>query len=226
MSRPKYQGKLLLSVCASMDIPDFVQAFGPRFDTFLFVDLKYDFLRMMIPQIVGWVEVPGTKRVEGKPSDQVRIVEVGESRYREIEPAWMRVNYTNKETGKVIELCFRRGFGQYALHELENGSLSMFVHRGDSRGEGGSNTFFLANRRTKHPPLSRLFDVVKSKLSKEAWIASDGSNCDIVQLRRASKNLEEVEHFQSKGLRWGREMILKKRGDLSRTVVWRVTPFP
>lgn len=214
-----------MSVCSGMDIPDFVQAFGPRFDTFLFVDLKYDFSRLVLPQIDGWIEQPSTKRVEGKLSDQVRIVEVGESRYREIEPAWMRVNYTNKETGKVIELCFRRGFGQYALHELEDGSLSMFVHRGDSRGEGGSNTFFLANRRASHQPLSRLFDVIKTKLAPESWIVSDGSNSGIAQLSRASGNPEEIEQFQCKGLRWEREMSLEKRGDSRLTVVWRVTPI-
>lgn len=226
MSRPKYQGKLLMSVCAGMDIPDFVQAFGSRFDTFLFVDLKYDFSRLVLPSIDGWVELSGTRRIVGKQSDRIRHVEAGESRYREIEPAWMRVNYKNKETGKDIELCFRRGFGQYALHELEDGSLSMFVHRGDSRGEGGSNTFFLANRRATHQPLSRLFDVIKTKLAPESWIVSDGSNCDISQLRRAAGNSEEVEQFQWKGLRLEREMSLEKRVNSPRTVVWRVTPIP
>jgi len=62
----------------------------------------------------------------------------------------------NLQTNREISIIRRRGFGQYALNEFPDDSLSIFCHRGDSSGEGGSGVRYLDNIKIKHPPLSML----------------------------------------------------------------------
>lgn len=116
----------------------------------------------------------------------------------------------------------RRGFGQYALHELPDGSLSMFMHRGDSPGEGGSNVFYLSNRRTSHKPLSSLMSVIKRKLAYPALIASDGSNTTISELMASAKGSNEIKAFESHCLQWHRHPTLDLLSGI--TKVWQVRP--
>lgn len=224
MKHPLYRGKVFMYPCAGSDIPDILEAFGHRFDTFVFVDIRYKFHRDAMPPVPGWKVVPGTRRLIGKPVDRMRSVQSGKTRYREIEPAWLKFDMQHLTTGRVVTVCLRRGFGQYALQELEDESLAMFLHRGDSCGEGGSAVCYLANRRVSHPPLSMLFDVIKRKLASDAWIGSDGSNTKIRELYKAACEGDEVSHFTSHGLLWEREMTLHRARDCRRTVVWRVLP--
>jgi hypothetical protein len=219
-----YQGKVFMYPCAGLDIPDIVQTFGTHFDTFLFVDIHYNFRQLVIPVVPGWSEVEGTRRLKGNASDTVRIVQNDTQHYREVEPAWLTVDLQAQSTGRVVQICLRRGFGQYALHELNPGSLAMFLHRGDSTGEGGSNTWFLANLRMRHLPLSMLMNAIKSKLAYPALIGSDGSNTQIRNLREAARGDDGVEQFRSHALVWERDMTLTRPKDSRRTVIWRVSP--
>ncbi len=219
-----YLGKVFMYPCAGLDIPDVVKTFGIYFNTFLFVDIHYDFRRLVVPLVPGWSEVPGTRRLKGKPSDTVRIVQTDIHHYREVEPAWLTVDLQAQTTGRVVQLCLRRGFGQYALHELNPGSLAMFFHRGDSTGEGGSNTCFLANLRQRHLPLSMLMNAIKSKFAYPALIGSDGSNTQIRKLRQAGRGDDGIAQFRSHALVWQRDMTLTRPHDSRRTVIWRVSP--
>jgi len=45
--------------------------------------------------------------------------------------------------GRRLTVIRRCGYEQYALGEFPNRSIGVFVHRGDSPGEGGSNVCFL-----------------------------------------------------------------------------------
>jgi hypothetical protein len=79
----------------------------------------------------------------------------------------------------------RRGFGQYALtNEFSDASIGVFVHRGDSPGEGGSNVYYLANRARDHEPCSNLLAKLVTKLAHRALIVSDGSNSRCRKLKR------------------------------------------
>jgi hypothetical protein len=207
-----------------MDIPDAVQHFGDQFDTFLFVDVRYKFRELSIPPIKNWEEVLGTRRLQGKRADPVRTEYLGKRKVRHVEPAWWRVNYRHIQTGRTIEICLRRGFGQYALQELADGSLGMFLHRGDSCADGGSGVCYLANRKTSHQPLSRLFEVIKRKLAKSALIGSDGSNTSICELYATGHGRADITTFTKYGLLWQRETHIDRPGDCRRTVVWRVSP--
>jgi hypothetical protein len=78
----------------------------------------------------------------------------------------------------------RRGFGQYALvNEFSDRAIGVFMHRGDSPGEGGSNVYFLANKDSRHEPCGRLFDKLSKKLDDRALIITDGSNTRLKRLR-------------------------------------------
>lgn len=216
-----YQGRIFMYPCAGFDIVEPVQALADQFDTFVFVDIKYRFDRFSPPSIPGWDEVLGSVQLTGPATDAMRVVQRERGHHREIEPAWRRSCYRNPGTGRAINLVFRRGFGQYALHELCDGTLGMFLHRGDSGGEGGSGTFFLANHRMSHPPLSMLVDVIKRKLGTPALIASDGSNTNIRQLCDAAAGDDGITAFRAHGLGWERSGSLPGRQG-RRTVVWRV----
>ncbi len=208
--------------CAGNDISEPVRAFGELYDTFLFVDLKYCSVSK-VPEISGWSEVRGSQRRFGSVNSSIRFDQDGQSKFRVVDPEWFCSDFINETTGRRILLIRRRGFGQYALHELPDASLSMFMHRGDSTGEGGSNVFYLANRKTSHKPISNLLDLIKRKMKNPALIASDGSNTGISKLRDAANGVEAIDSFTSHGLKW---QLQQASGLISsRTKVWEVSPL-
>ena len=224
MSRGLYPGKVFMYPCSGLDISQPIEAFGDQFDTFLFADTEYRLSRLRMPVVEGWREVAFSVQVEGPSIDCMRFVESGNRRYREIEPAWRRSRYENIETGREIYVVLRRGFGQYALHEIIDGTLGMFLHRGDSCGEAGSGVCYLANRRMEHPPLDRLFEAIKRKLVNQAFIASDGSNTSMRELFGASQERNDISMFNKHNLLWQRISTLVRPSDRRLTVVWSVTP--
>jgi hypothetical protein len=87
--------------------------------------------------------------------------------------------------GRRLTVVRRRGFGQIALsEEFDDCSIGVFMHRGDSPGEAGSNVYFLANKKTRYERCGRLFDKLARRLKGKALIISDGSNSSIGWLRR------------------------------------------
>ena len=222
MSVPQYPGKVFMYPCAGDDISEPVQVFGGTYNTFLFVDIKYG-IESKLPDIPGWRQVLGSQRRFGSTDSSIRRVQDGRFKFRVIEPEWFSADFVNEQTGRKILIIHRRGFGQYALHELPDHSLSMFMHRGDSPGEGGSNVFYLANLRTSHQPISNLLNLIKRKLTVPAFIASDGSNTNIPELREAANGACAIKSFTSHGLKWS----LQSAPDLlsPRTSVWAVSPL-
>jgi hypothetical protein len=221
MTAPHYPGKIFMYPCAGDDISEPIQVFGDIYDTFLFVDIKYHGDSKM-PDIPGWKAVRGSQKRFGSADFSIRCVQDGRSKYRVIEPEWFLTHCLNEETGRQILIVRRRGFGQYALHELPDRSLSMFMHRGDSSGEGGSNVFYLANRKTSHQPISNLLDLIKRKLTVPAFIASDGSNTNIPELLDATNGSYEMDSFSSYGLQWRRQPASDFLSP--RTKIWQVFP--
>jgi hypothetical protein len=117
-------------------------------------------------------------------TEETRISERGD-RYRYLQPSRLLETYLRIGDQRQIAVIRRRGFGQYALsEEFADGSIGVFMHRGDGEGEGGSNVYFLANMPAKYEPLSNLFDKLSRKLANRALIVSDGSNCRIERLRK------------------------------------------
>ncbi len=219
-----YAGNVFLYPCAGMDIVQPISAFGLQFDTMLFVDLGYQFdSGFHLPKIDGWKELNESILIEGPKYSSVKNFQSGKHFRKEIEPAWRKSLYQHTESGRCINIVFRRGFGQYALQEISDGTLGMFLHRGDSQGEGGSRVCYLSNRKMKHAPLSNLLNTIKSKLAMPGLIGSDGSNTSINELYRAGNEDDKLTEFTQHGLQWKRRRTLVRPDDRRLTVVWQVT---
>ena len=223
-------GRTFIYPCAGNDWDEPLAAFATWFDEFHFVDLDYQFSRHSLIKSSRWTLVPASATFDGPADDAIRYVQTETSAYRDISPAWLRETYACQQSDRTIRITRRRGFGQYALDELPDASLGVFFHRGDSTGEGGSNTWFLENWKARHPPLGCLFDKSKRKLAYPALIVSDGSNTHIRQLRTASQASDSNSQtgsvdtaFDCFGLHWRQvgEIGVSPRG---RTIIWRVEP--
>ncbi|KDB52906.1 hypothetical protein X805_15100 [Sphaerotilus natans subsp. natans DSM 6575] len=216
------KGSAFIYPCAGSDVVGPIEHFGQQMETFVFVDIRYQFSRFEVRKPAGWHEDPDSVLIEGPLRSGISPVFLdGQRHYRHIKPAWRHSQYVHAATGRTIDVVFRRGFGQYALHEMPDESLGVFFHRGDSLGEGGSGVFFLANRHKHHAPLSNLLDVIKRKVAYPALIVSDGSNTSIRALQAAGHGDTSVQVFFRHGLRWERVRTLN-RG----SVVWRVELSP
>jgi hypothetical protein len=79
-------------------------------------------------------------------------------------------NYIHTPTGRTITLkfCRARGYDLFrTVFKKHNKKISIFFHRGDSIGEGGSNFYWLGKKMIKF-----VFD----QLEDNALLVSDGSN--------------------------------------------------
>lgn len=213
-------GRSFFYPCAWQDWNEMLDAFGDVIDDFHFADVNYQFAKPMPIEHPRWKLLPDQSTLIGPAFDSMRSVEDVKHRYRDITPAWLRERYINPESGRTIHVTRRRGFGEYALNELPDGSLGVFCHRGDSGIELGSSVCFLGNQKKRHEPLSNLFNKIKHKLAYPALIVSDASNTTIRQLSVASVEVE----FDQFGLHW------KRVGELNveehrPTFVWQVEPF-
>ena len=95
----------------------------------------------------------------------------------------------------------------------ENGVL--IPCRNTTEAEGGSNVCFLANKKRRYEPLSRLFDKVSQKLVDRALIISGGVLVD----RRLKRKLRE-QQFVFGTFEWMRVGSIGGRG--RRTPIWEV----
>lgn len=153
------------------DLHEPIQVFSQHLAEMTFCDIEYNDLDAMPPIMStspDHVELTGPRLAEVQYSDRSKYVEPGK-----------RIELYKSNRDHPLRIIRRRGFGQMGLAEFDSDSISVFMHRGDSSGEGGSNAFFLANRSKRYPPLANLFSKLKPRLSKKALIVSDGSNSDI-----------------------------------------------
>jgi hypothetical protein len=112
----------------------------------------------------------------------------------------------------LIKVVRRRGFGQIALSEFAPGSIGVFIHRGDSPGESGSNVYFFSDLNSRHEPCGHLFPKLVRGVSDKALVISDGSNVRFNMLKRQCRlngidrrigYESHIEHpFDLGGLRW------------------------
>jgi hypothetical protein len=97
--------------------------------------------------------------------------------------------YGREDDARRLKIVRRREFGQCALSEFADRSIGIFVHRGDSEGEGGSNLFFLAN--------TPLYDKLSRKLADTALVVSDGSLVEPSFLRKFHRPKKEKSGFDA-----------------------------
>lgn len=167
------EGDTLFYPCAGGDAAELFSAFSSQCRKFLYVDMGYDLSHPPHGPQSGDAVLRTSERM-GPPASTIEIRRDGRSVHRFVEPGERREIY--ECNGELVDVTWRRGFAQFALWNLPDRSLRVFVHRGDSRGEGGSNVFFFENRRGRVAQLSNVFDTLCEKLSNNALVVSDGSN--------------------------------------------------
>jgi len=165
------------------DIEQPFQALRSHIDEFTFCDIRYVFRESDEPTLDA---VPGCKRVgckiTGTDIPQFRNMyhfyeACRDSEMFHAKPLRGIERYAagGKRRKTITRIC---DFGEIAIdREFEDRSLGIFMHRGDSRGEGGSDVWFLGRI---EPSLigfkARLFERVLAKLRNRALIITDGSN--------------------------------------------------
>lgn len=178
-------GGSLFYPAAGSDIEEPLTALHEHIDTFWFSDIYPTGVKGVAlgKQLLSYQLMASETRGDLDAEIEVRQSETG-AVYRYLEPGSVWDMY-GRDDGRRIFVVRRRGFGQIALvKEFSPRSLSVFMHRGDSRGECGSNAYFLANKQASYPPCANLFSKLAERLTDRALIISDGSNSHFSWLRR------------------------------------------
>lgn len=127
--------------------------------------------------------------------------------YRNVVPG-KRIEVYERRGTEPLLIVRRRGFGEMGLAEFPEKSISIFMHRGDSMGEGGSAAMYLANYPRRHPPLSHLYAKLQLRLRDRALIVSDGSN--------ARPKFFRQYHYLSGNGKTGEEAYREQQGHMYR----------
>lgn len=165
------RGGVFYYPAAGQDTTEPIAVFSEHTSEMHFCDIRYCDLEIMQPALPVSPDV-----VEFIGPRSAELIRLGRS--NQVEPGKRIEIYTEDRTFP-LRIVRRRGFGQMGLAEFPYSSISVFMHRGDSMGEGGSNAFFLANRPKRYPPLGNLFSKLVPRLRNTALIITDGSNSDI-----------------------------------------------
>jgi hypothetical protein len=171
---------------SGFDWNEIILRFVDHVDGFHFCDCN-EYLDLEKLALEPLFEDPGAyrcvdRRIEGSPKAEKRSPTVDHNHF-ELERGFLVEVFERVADGRQFRVIRRRGFGQCALAEFSEASIGVFVHRGDSPGEGGSNAYFLGNRKRSYEPLSNLFDKLALKLCNPALVVSDGSNADAAFLK-------------------------------------------
>ncbi len=166
---------------AGGDTNEVLSVFAPFVDEVVFCDLHYPKGLDLEPAIGsgGGYKLIGSS-ITGDPNSRLHE----KDGHLEIEPSTLIEIYEGESADRLLVVKRRRGFGQYALLEVKPKSMTVFMHRGDSPGEGGSNVYYLADCKSRHEPCGRLLTKLTDRLADRAIILSDGSNTRVPQLRR------------------------------------------
>ena len=156
--------------CAGRDIRIFLRLFAHTVDTFWFADTKY-----ARGNPIRW-SVPSLKLPKWNPVFEEELFL--ESKATEIPVAVKRYQFLNERFNKTVTINFAAGHAIEVFERLpvEN-VLAVFCHRGDSTGEGGSDTFWLRDRGGATYPQGQLVRVLDS-LTNGSLVISDGSNAE------------------------------------------------
>lgn len=185
-------GKLLFYPAAGPDMAPFVTLFAPAIRDFRFNDLWYYSTRSDELLTPAFERVTVLAKPDPDVRDQpVQRIDNGSGVFRDITSSVLVERFVGP-SGEIT-ISRRKGFGQYALGELPERSIGVIVHRSDSEGQGGSNTWFLANRNARHPPVGRLWEKLSQRLADRA--VSDGSLTDFKFLK-ATKNVDAKSLYE------------------------------
>jgi hypothetical protein len=208
---------------AGADLEEPIHVFSSHVNTFHFCDISYESLDLL-PHALG--SSPSHIRYVGPL--RATMDRIGGIRH--IDPG-KRIETHERRGAEPLVIVRRRGFGQMGLAEFSPRSISVFMHRGDSMGEGGSNAWFLSDRPSRHPPLGRLYTALQTRLRGRALIVTDGSNTykDFLLRHKSWPPVSGAQAYAEErgrtycfgGLRWTCVGWLSER--YGPTLIWGVT---
>lgn len=203
------RGTLFFYPAAGSDYAEPLNVFKNHLDTFWFCDKSYQRGLNLAPvfEIDADFCLVGRHKSGAVDAREERRRDKSGNEYSFLEPSRLSENYESSD-GRRLNIVRRRGFGQIALtKEFDSRSIGVFMHRGDSPGEGGSNVYFLANKKASFEPCGNLFDKLGQKLADNALVVTDGSNAHITRLRRLHrKNMDGAvayEYYRGKSFIFG-----------------------
>ena len=168
------------------------EQFIEKVDKFIFADINYNLQDLLkFKKHLSSIGVIDLEEIIGSFDEAIQVIDNGDERYKDMKPAYYKVVIKYKNDLKTV--IFRKGFGQYALNELDDNSLYCFYHRGDGQGECGSDVFYLGNRNMKHKPIGKLFNLLIKKLANKSLIISDGSNTDSKILKTIYRKISNLK---------------------------------
>ncbi|MCC6489492.1 MAG: hypothetical protein IT364_18485 [Candidatus Hydrogenedentes bacterium] len=156
--------------CAGHDFEEPFSSFVPYIRDFWFVDIVYfrdDSALNARPLFAGSKKVKFVGfDLDGEPTAGMenRTDETTGRNYPFLTPCTRREQYEFIETGDLITVNRRRGFGEKSIEHVPD--IGVFFHRYDSSGEGGSNREWLSERR---------FHLISERLRDGGVVATDGS---------------------------------------------------
>jgi hypothetical protein len=220
--------KKLFYPCAGPDWKDAFRFFCEEVDEFVFCDLKYKFNPKNLNRfLIGnneYEDISFTLRLP------VRVVD-HTSNFENVKlmPAEYTKFIKHKNSNKTKKIIFKMESAQNCLDHFNNEEIYVFFHRGDSPGEGGSDLHFFTNKRNYYGTAENLYSRLIKKLAPISFVASDGSNNDVI--REQNLNLQDMtdeqieneiigKNFLHDNLEW---TCVKRLNDkYGPTLVWRV----
>jgi hypothetical protein len=220
--------KKLFYPCAGPDWRDAFRYFSKEVDEFVFCDLKYKFNPKNLNRfLIGNNEYEDISFTLSAP---VRIVD-HTSNFENVKlmPAEYTKFVKHKISNKTKKIIFKMESAQNCLDHFNDEEIYVFFHRGDSEGEGGSDLHFFTNKRNYDGTAENLYSRLIKKLAPISFVASDGSNNDVI--REQKLNLQDMtdeqieneiigKNFMHDNLEW---TCVKRLNDKNGpTLVWKV----
>jgi hypothetical protein len=203
------RGTLFFYPAAGFDYAEPLNVFKDHLDTFWFCDMDYPRGLDLAPvfDINGDFRLVRSEKSGSFDATMENRNDAQGHEYRFLEPSSLSETYERSD-GRRLCVVRRRGFGQIALtKEFHSRSIGVFMHRGDSTGESGSNVYFLANKKASFDPCGNLFDKLGERLADNALVISDGSNTHIGRLRRFHRENTDgavaYEYYRGKSFIFG-----------------------
>lgn len=180
----RIRGTRFLYPSSGADHAEALELFSPFLDRFMFADILRGYGARVRPKPEN--VIPSVSHSVVQNGDCMAAIgrrRIDGRQRCHLDPAHTIRTYVRRNDQREIEVCWRRGFGQFAIHEQPVGQLGVFMHRGDSGGESGSGIHYFGDLVRSYPPLSRLWSHIESKLAPYSLAISDGSNSCFEHLR-------------------------------------------
>lgn len=168
---------VLFYPCAGCDTKEPIEVFHSHIQDFRFYDRSYKNgpnLDLEVMSSLGYAPISSTRSTKTTQRD----FNEG-NKFESLEETYQRPD------GRLISIQRKKALirghqVEWLMRDFSDSSIGVFIHRGDSLGEGGSNIWFLSSSEFGDKRRERnLFPTIAPKLKDRALIISDGTLSNI-----------------------------------------------